>query len=151
MRREDVNSQLMHEISALNRKVRSLFDAMVKERGLTLPRARALFSLSKKDGVNQRELAFELELETPTVVRLLDSMEEQGVVERKAEGADRRAKQVHLTELGRETAADINLVAADFRNELMAEISEADMETTLKTIRTLTAKVYAMDALRTAE
>lgn len=71
------NRELFDALATVNRKLRSVFDARVKERGLTLPRARMLFALARKEGLNQRELAEELDIETPTIVRLLDGMEKQ--------------------------------------------------------------------------
>ena len=52
-----VNRELFDALASVNRKLRALFDARVKERGLTLSRARALFALSKRDGLNLRDLA----------------------------------------------------------------------------------------------
>ena len=49
--------EFFDELSAFNRKLRSGFDALVRERGMTLSRARVFFALSKKDGITQRELA----------------------------------------------------------------------------------------------
>ncbi len=57
--------ELFDELSAFNRKLRAAFDSLVREHGMTLARARVFHKLSKRDGINQRELADELELETP--------------------------------------------------------------------------------------
>lgn len=91
-----VSRELFDALATVNRKLRSVFDARVKERGLTLPRARMLFALARKEGLNQRELAEELDIETPTIVRLLDGMENQGFIERRVELSDRRAKQIYM-------------------------------------------------------
>ncbi|RVK25291.1 MarR family transcriptional regulator, partial [Sinorhizobium meliloti] len=40
------NRELFDALATVNRKLRSVFDARVKERGLTLPRARMLFALA---------------------------------------------------------------------------------------------------------
>lgn len=42
-----VSRELFDALATVNRKLRSVFDARVKERGLTLPRARMLFALAR--------------------------------------------------------------------------------------------------------
>lgn len=137
MARTGLHRQLLDELSSFNRKLRAVFDAEVKEKGLTLPRTRGLFAVSRRDGLNQRELAEELELETPTVVRLLDAMESQGFIERRSDNIDRRTKQIHLTEFGKGVADDIENVASTLRQKLLGEVDAADIETTLKVIRVM--------------
>lgn len=138
---------LFDEVASFTRKLRALFDARLRQRGMTLPRTRALFAISRRDGLNQRELAEELELETPTVVRLLDSMEAQDVIERRADEADRRAKLVHLTPGGRMLADDIESMAAALRQQVLGNISEAELEVTLRVVRQMNARLKEMRAV----
>lgn len=142
---------LFDEVASFTRKLRALFDARLRQRGMTLPRTRALFAISRRDGLNQRELAEELELETPTVVRLLDSMEAQDVIERRADEADRRAKLVHLTPGGRMLADDIESMAAALRQQVLGDISEADLEVTLRVVRQMNARLKEMRAVEDAQ
>ncbi|NHT74973.1 MarR family transcriptional regulator for hemolysin [Rhizobium sp. PP-F2F-G38] len=125
------NRALFDALQSVNRKLRAVFDAKVKERGLTLSRARALFALSRRDGLNQRELAEELAIETPTIVRLLDGMEAQGFIERRVEKSDRRAKQIHMTPMGRALAEEIEVIACGIRADLLSGVSLQDKETAL--------------------
>ncbi|SES13789.1 MarR family transcriptional regulator [Rhizobium sp. NFR03] len=125
------NRALFDALQSVNRKLRAVFDAKVRERGLTLSRARALFVLSRRDGLNQRELAEELAIETPTIVRLLDGMETQGFIERRVEKSDRRAKQIHMTPMGRALAEEIEVIACGIRADLLSGVSLKDKETAL--------------------
>ncbi len=138
---------LFDEVASFTRKLRTLFNARLRQRGMTLPCTRALFAISRRDGLNQRELAEELELETPTVVRLLDSMEAQDVIERRADEADRRAKLVHLTPGGRMLADDIESMAAALRQQVLGNISEAELEVTLRVVRQMNARLKEMRAV----
>ncbi len=138
---------LFDEVASFTRKLRALFDARLRQRGMTLPRTRALFAIARRDGLNQRELAEELELETPTVVHLLDSMEAQDVIERRADEADRRAKLVHLTPGGRMLADDIESMAAALRQQVLGNISEAELEVTLRVVRQMNARLKEMRAV----
>ncbi|WP_454848882.1 MarR family winged helix-turn-helix transcriptional regulator [Rhizobium binxianense] len=139
--------ELIEDIAAFSRKLKAAFDALVRERNMTLPRARVFFTLNKRDGINQRELADKLELETPTLVRILDAMEGQGFVERRVPSSDRRAKEIYMTGAGRIVANEIENVAADLRAQVVAGISESDLRTCLQVVRTMQANLQAIRAL----
>jgi MarR family transcriptional regulator for hemolysin len=128
---------LFDALANVNRKLRVLFDARVKETGLTLSRARVLFTLLRRDGLNQRELAEDLGIETPTIVRLLDGMELQDFVERRPEATDRRAKRIHLTDHGRRSAEEIEELARQIRVEVLEGIEPAEKKVALKVINTI--------------
>jgi MarR family transcriptional regulator for hemolysin len=131
------NRALFDALQSVNRKLRAVFDAKVRERGLTLSRARALFALSRRDGLNQRELAEDMAIETPTIVRLLDGMEAQGFIERRVEKADRRAKQIHMTPKGRALAQEIETLACEIRAELLSGVDAADKDTALRVMNAM--------------
>ena len=139
--------ELIEDIAAFSRKLRAAFDALVRERNMTLPRARVFFTLNKRDGINQRELADRLELETPTLVRILDTMEGQGFVERRTAGSDRRAKEIYLTEDGKVAACEIETFASEIRMQVISGISESDLNTALNVIRTMQANLQTVRAL----
>lgn len=138
--------ELIEDISAFSRKLRAVFDALVKEKSMTLPRIRVFLMLNRKDGISQKELADKLELETPTLVRILDTMEGQGFVERRVAGSDRRAKEIYLTETGRQSAEEFEDFAWDIRNQILAGISEADLRTALDVVRHMQANLQTVRA-----
>jgi MarR family transcriptional regulator for hemolysin len=125
----DPRERILDELSRVHRKMRALFDARVKERGLTLARARTLLILGRGVSLNQRELAEELDIETPTLVRLLDGMEKQGFIERQSVEGDRRAKQIAMTAHGARVAMEVQDLARSLRGDLLSGISAANMET----------------------
>ena len=106
------------ELAAVNRKLRALVDDRARDMGLTLSRARLLMELAKADGPTQSDLAGLLDIEQPTLVRLLDGLERNGMIERRTVEGDRRARRVFLTETARAQAQDI----LDFLAELRAGI-----------------------------
>ncbi|PSJ62426.1 MarR family winged helix-turn-helix transcriptional regulator [Pseudaminobacter soli (ex Li et al. 2025)] len=132
---------LLDELSKVSRKMRTLFDARVRERGLTLARARTLMRISDGQAVNQKELAEELEIENATLVRLIDGLETQGLIERRAVDTDRRAKQVAMTTAG-EAAADLVMeMARGLRRDLLAGIDDADLDVTLDVLRRMAQNI----------
>ncbi|MDX0423552.1 MarR family transcriptional regulator [Sinorhizobium medicae] len=139
-----VSRALFDALATVNRKLRSVFDARVKERGLTLPRARMLFALARKEGLNQRELAEELDIETPTIVRLLDGMENQGFIERRVELSDRRAKQIYMTVSGRALAEEIQKLASDIREEVLGGLRPEEIAGALKVVNTIATNIQSI-------
>jgi MarR family transcriptional regulator for hemolysin len=132
---------LFDALANVNRKLRVLFDARVKETGLTLSRARVLFTLLRRDGLNQRELAEDLGIETPTIVRLLDGMEKQDFVERRLEATDRRAKRIHLTPHGRKSAEEIEELARQIRVDVLDGIEPEEKRVALKVVNTIVENI----------
>lgn len=127
----ELRAEMVDAMAKVNRKLRTLFDARVKTRGLTLARARTLVALTEHEGVYQKELAETLEIENATMVRLLDGLERQEFVERKAVQGDRRANQVVMTEGGKKIAAQVLELADEVRRELLEGISDEELNTAI--------------------
>ena len=130
-----MDSTLIDDITTLTRKMRTVFDNKVKVRGLTLARARILRLLKRSGaGLTQSVLASELEIEGPTLVRLLDNLEGLGWIERQPVEGDRRAKQIALTQAGLLEAEEVERIARDFREALFRDIDPAEMATAIRVI-----------------
>lgn len=145
MSRASQNEQLFDEMSAFNRKLRAFFDAAVREEGLTLARARTLFAIGRRGPLTQTELAEELEIETPTLVRVLDGMAKQGLIVRTEDATDRRAKRIDMTSAGREAFEAAHTLARDLRKQIADDISAEDIETALSVVRRLTRNMQQLD------
>jgi MarR family transcriptional regulator for hemolysin len=131
------------ELSVAGRKMRTLFDGLVRRRGLSLSRARLLLHLARTRGANQTELAAVLELERPTVVRLLDGLEKQGLIRRQAVDGDRRAKQVALTEMAGPEVAAMEAMTVETRARLLAGIEEGELEVASRVLARLIRNIEA--------
>lgn len=140
-RSELLRAEFLEELSITSRKLRTLFDARVRAHGLTLARARTLIHLSKKDVMTQTELAVILEVEGPTLVRLLDGLERQGLTERRPVDGDRRAKHIALTEAGRRLAAEVTGLGNELREEVLAEVSEAELVSATRVFQAIAQKI----------
>jgi len=78
-----------------------LFDRLIAPHGLTMSQARVLLHLLADDALTQSELARRMDVGTVTVGGLVDRLEARGLVERRTDETDRRAKRVCLTEKAR--------------------------------------------------
>ncbi|MGX1743071.1 MarR family winged helix-turn-helix transcriptional regulator [Bosea sp. NPDC055353] len=131
------------ELAAVNRKLRALVDERARGMGLTLSRARLLMELARDDGPIQSDLAGLLDIEQPTLVRLLDGLERNGMIERRAVEGDRRARRVFLTESARAQAQDILNFLTELRAGILQGIAPAEMEAALDVLRRTSRNIAA--------
>jgi MarR family transcriptional regulator for hemolysin len=126
------------ELSRVSRRWRTRLDERLKVTGLTQARWSTLLHLSRGgDRMTQRELAERVGIEGPTLVRLLDALEAQGLIERLPVEGDRRAKHIRLTEAAQPLLAQINRIAADLRREIFADLHTDDLKTGLMVLRSI--------------
>jgi MarR family transcriptional regulator for hemolysin len=91
--------------------------------------------------MRQRELAQQLGLEGSAVVRLLDSLEQRGLVRRVEDPKDRRAKLLDLTSDGIALAERVSQIAVALRLDLFRDISEDEIEVTYRVLYQLSQKL----------
>jgi DNA-binding MarR family transcriptional regulator len=72
------------------------FEQRAAVHGLTLPQCRALVHLAQHEGLSQIQLAEFTDIEPMSLVRILDRMESDDLVERRTDPADRRARRLYL-------------------------------------------------------
>ncbi len=102
------------------------FEERARELGLTLPQCKALVYLSRAEGINQVELASSAEIDPMTMVRILDRMELDGWVERRADPEDRRARRLYLKPKSKPLLEAIDRVSSATRDEALAGLSEKE-------------------------
>lgn len=129
------NPSFISEVELVNRKLRRLFDARVKEHGLTLARARLLMHLVDNEGSTQTELATAFEVEQPSIVGLVDGLENRGMVKRQPVKGDRRANGIYLTDESRREIAEIREYGENVKDEMLRGVSEEEMEIAIRVLR----------------
>lgn len=115
-----------HLLSDSARLLRRDFDARVRQLGVTGPQARLLLNLATAEGENQGFYAERMEVEPITLCRMIDRMEEAGLVERRRDKADRRAWRVHLTDRSRAMLDRLRLCIAEMQANMLAGFSPAE-------------------------
>ncbi|MCB1588661.1 MAG: MarR family transcriptional regulator [Xanthomonadales bacterium] len=98
--------------------MRRAFTSELEGTQLTLAQAKTLLRLRRCEGARQVELAEYLEIRPITLTRLVDQLQAEGLVERRADPQDRRAFQLYLTEAAQPVVEQI--VAAVTRLQLRA-------------------------------
>jgi MarR family transcriptional regulator for hemolysin len=94
-------------------------------------------------GLRQHQLAEEIGIKGPSLVRLLDQLCTHGLVERRDDDLDRRAKTLHLTTAGEALAERVEEVLAQIRRRLLARVDDAELATALKVIEHLQSAIDA--------
>lgn len=127
-------------LGRLSRWWRGQLDERLKPLDLTQARWVVLVNLRRGgEGMLQKDLARFIGIEGPTLVRVLDYLEENGLIERQADMTDRRAKTVHLTDSGRRKLSDIDRLTSGFRDQLLDGISDEDLQTCISVFERILA------------
>ncbi len=139
---------LLHDVARLMRK---RFEQNARELGLTRSQCSVLAHLARHDGIQHGTLAEILEVEPITLTRLVDRLEEMGLVERQSHPTDRRVRLLRLTEASRPKLADIFAVGAVTRGEALGEIPDEDRDRLLDVLSRMKANLIAKSTATVGE
>ncbi len=142
-------SALIAETSFLlgdvTRLARMRFDADVASDGLSGASWRALGLLVREDGQTQAALARGLAVSRVAVGEMIDRLERDGWVTRRADAADRRAWRIYLTPSAWERMPALRRRAQEFQARCFAGMDEATIAHLKSTLETLHARLSAME------
>ena len=125
-------------LMVLSRAYRGAADKALADYGLSQATAWPVILAGRLgDGVRQGALAEALGVEGPSLVRVLDQLVAAGLMERREDPHDRRAKTLHLTEAGHALRAQVEEVLVELRRRLFRGVSEADLEACLRVFESL--------------
>ncbi|HEY8337476.1 MAG TPA: MarR family transcriptional regulator [Tardiphaga sp.] len=137
-------------VARLARVWRRKADQALAAHGLSEATSHPLLILSRGGKcVRQGVLAEEMGIEGPSLVRLIDLLAAEGLVERREDPTDRRAKMLHITALGEAKTAEIIRVLTRLRADLLKDVSADELATTFETLRRI--ELSALDSLKAAE
>ena len=137
----DLKKQLITQLVESSRFLRNYIDHRAKGRGTTRAQWIVLFRLRDQEGLSQVDLADVLELQPISLVRLLDRLVEHGLVERRHDPRDRRANRLFLTASGRQLADDLDSLRASIATDVLQDIPDAAIETSLETLRDIKDRI----------
>lgn len=126
---------LPFEIGETAHAMRKAFDRRAVGLGVTRAQWKVLFRLERQPGLRQIELADLLDIEPITLSRIVDRLEEAGLVERVADPADRRAWRLHITAKAQPLVEKLQAVADEMIADAFGGIDEKDIEITRRVLR----------------
>ena len=125
-----------HALLLAGRQWRRAADAEVERHGISDATALPLVLIGRMAGEpRQNALAEAVGIEGPSLVRLLDQLEKAGLVVRKEDPTDRRAKVLSLTPAGRSVVAKMEADLTRLRETVFAKVDAADLEASLRVFR----------------
>ncbi|MEK6245892.1 MAG: MarR family transcriptional regulator [Pseudomonadota bacterium] len=151
MLREDLSRNFGFLLNDVARLLRTAYDRRIRKLGLTRAQWWVLTHLFRGDGVSQSELAETLEIEKPTLGRLLDRLEAKGWVRREHDARDRRVWRVHLTDEVEPALRTMRALAAELRRDALAGIRAAERERFVDTLLAIKANLLHLPADRKAD
>ncbi len=107
--------------------------------GLTDAQWRPLFLLSRNDTSTATQIARSIGCDAGAMTRLMDRLEDKGLLRRVRSADDRRVQQLELTEEGRKAATVVPYVIADVLNAHLVDLSHGEIDQ----LRTLLERVLA--------
>jgi DNA-binding MarR family transcriptional regulator len=110
---------LVHDVSRL---IKRRFEGRARQMGLLITRQQAavVLNIAGNEGVSQAEVAAWLDIEPIALVRMLDKLHEEGLVERRAHPTDRRVRTLWLTPAAQPVVTQILAINEAIREEAFA-------------------------------
>lgn len=128
---------LPYLLARASHSVSSSFHASLREWGLSVPEWRVLACLTEVDGLGVGQLAEMALMKQPSMTKVLDRMEAEGMIRRKVTPADRRRVLIHLTARGRARARPVLAAALAHQQARLAPFSEAERSLILRALHLL--------------
>ncbi len=123
-------------------------DARMVEYSLTDAQWRPLLLLSRKASGTATQVARLVGCDTGATTRMVDRLEDKGLLRRVRSADDRRVQQLELTDEGQKAAAIVPYVIADVLNAHLADLSHAEIEQLRKLLERVVAAGRREAALR---
>jgi DNA-binding MarR family transcriptional regulator len=100
------------------------------------PREFALLrAVGAAEGQSQQAIGERLQIPPSRMVAFVDALEARGLLQRRANPADRRARALHLTAAGRKLLGRAFVLASELESDLCAQLSDAEREQLLELLR----------------
>lgn len=139
---EDLKLRFTRRVIFLARIWRNRINEALRQRGQSHARWITLIWVHLLGGeANHRELAERIGVEPPTLIRLLNRLEAEGLVERAAlPGGASRAKTVRLTARGKAVLAELNAIAEQARAAFLQDVDLDKLKASMSLFDDLLAK-----------
>jgi MarR family transcriptional regulator, transcriptional regulator for hemolysin len=135
--RAELEASFIAALGPLRQKLRRSIDRELTGFGLSRALASPLLRISCNDGIRQCELAEQLDIEPPSLVRLIDQLAANDLVVRRPDTSDQRARTLHLTASGRALARRVMPVLQRHVSQILSGTSDAEIRTCLRTFARL--------------
>ena len=148
MKKFQYENSIGYVVYSASKAYQKAFDLELRDKiGITVTQSKVIFALYLFSGLTQRELADKIGVETPSLVPIIDKMEEDGYVKRKLDPKDRRIKRIYTTNKADALWDSMLECASHIRKVSLKEVSEQEVNSALETIKKITENLstYIVD------
>ena len=136
-----VSDYLAYLLAHASHLVSGQFHDHLRKRGIAIPTWRVLAILSDGDGMTIGEVARISLYNQPTATKIVERLTEEGLLERRRDGEDRRKTLVFITPKGRDLVADLLMDAKDYETRITESYSDAEVKVLKDVLRTLISRM----------
>lgn len=150
MKKFDYENSIGFVIYSASKMMQKAFDLELRNKiGINLVQSKVIFALNMQSGPTQRELADKIGVESPTLVPIIDKMEQDGYVKRKHDSNDRRIKRIYATAKADSLWDSMMECAAQIRKTSTQNLSEHEIKSALGVVKKMTENlaVYLGDSV----
>ncbi len=134
--------ELMITMTQVSRSYKAACDRVAAQYGLTQAVAWPIVAISRMgEGARPSVIADAVGIEPSSVVRLIDQLADSGLIERREDTNDRRAKLLYLTDEGRKKVKQIETALIPLRRQLLEGLSNEELDTCMHVFKTLGASI----------
>jgi MarR family transcriptional regulator, transcriptional regulator for hemolysin len=146
MRKYDYQDNIGFIVRSTAKVFESAFDQQLRKKtDITVAQSRVIGALALvKDGMTQKEIANRIGIEAPTIVPIIDKLEEQGIVIRRPDHNDRRNNMIFLTHKSEAKWEMIIECALELEKASRQGLSEEELQITKRTLRKIAQNVAAL-------
>ena len=123
-----LNREFAFTLNDVARLLRTYADHKAAQFGITRAQWVVLVRLDRSEGLKQSELAEMLDLQPISLTRLLDKLCDCGLIERRADPHDRRAKRLFLTPAARPLLEKLGDLGAEMMATALAGVERESVE-----------------------
>jgi MarR family transcriptional regulator for hemolysin len=143
--------EVAFNINDVARLLKTYADQRARDLGMTRAQWAVLARVERSEGLKQCELADTLDLQPITLTRLIDRLCDGGLIERRSDPDDRRAKRLYLTPAARPVLDGLTRLGQDIMATVLAGIEPAAVEQLLAQLLTLKVNLRGAIANRANE
>jgi MarR family transcriptional regulator, transcriptional regulator for hemolysin len=149
--RMPLEREVAFNINDVARLLKTYADQRARDLGMTRAQWAVLARIERSEGLKQCELADTLDLQPITLTRLIDRLCDGGLIERRPDPDDRRAKRLYLTPAARPVLDGLTRLSQDIMATVLAGIEPGAVEQLLAHLLTLKTNLRGAIANRADE
>ncbi|WP_150843888.1 MarR family transcriptional regulator [Clostridium sp. UBA7503] len=123
------------------KKLADEFNRRLQENGTTRVQWIALFYIGKAGEISQKELSDYMDIKESSMVRLIDRMEKEELVERRKDSEDRRITKIILTDKGKFLKEELMPRGQEFQDDVLKGISKENLEIFKEVLQRMTDNI----------